>query len=299
MISTIARRMAPWLRSHPRIGKWALLLVPDIPITTHVAQIGPLRVRLRRNRSYWLRDPLAHERFQLGAFQAFVQPGMVVYDIGANIGLYSRFFITRFGAGQVVAFEPLSDNLAQLDKNLELGKIRDRVQLVPYALGDSDGREDFQVDDLSFASSTLARVTDGAAAQGRKQYGLGPKTAVVTCRRLDSVIAEMRLPPPDVIKIDVEGAEDLVLLGATECLSNTRPKIVMELHGVTSARAAFARLSSLGYHCTAKVSRRIDDSEYCRLTPSVVQKAIEFYDIHFLLASRDPSDLPDIVKPFE
>ena len=57
--------------------------------------IGLFRIRARRNRSFWLRDPLAQERFPLAALRALVRPGDVVYDVGANIGLYTRFFAAR------------------------------------------------------------------------------------------------------------------------------------------------------------------------------------------------------------
>lgn len=281
------------------MGKWALLLLPDIPVKIHVNHIGPLEIRLRRNRSLWIRDPLTHERFQLAAFRSFVPANSVIYDVGANIGLYTRFFAACFDAAQVVAFEPVPDNRRQLEKNVDLGKIGHRVTILPFALADADGEQEFRVDDMSSASSTLSRVTGGCAAQGREQYGFSPKVRLVACRRLDSIIADLKLPAPDVIKVDVEGAEDLLLLGATDCLRSQSPKLAIELHGADKAKAVFAILSDLHYRCAAKVSHRLDCSGYCLLNDSIVDAARDFYDIHFLLASKKPDDLPAAVRVFE
>ena len=87
MLRLASQKIGLWLRDHPRLGGWALRLCPDIPIAITVPSIGPFRIRLRRHRSFWLRDPLTHDRFQLGALKCFVQPGSTVYDVGANIGL--------------------------------------------------------------------------------------------------------------------------------------------------------------------------------------------------------------------
>ena len=67
-----------------------------------------MRIRLRRNRSFWLRDIYSLEWYPVAALQALVRPGDMVWDIGANIGLYSRLLANKFDAGNVVAFEPMS-----------------------------------------------------------------------------------------------------------------------------------------------------------------------------------------------
>src|SRR5262245_8748721 len=100
MIGRSARAVASWFRRRPRLASWALKLLPDVPITIRIPGIGPFRIRARRNRSFWLRDPLANEGFPLAALRAVVRPGDVVYDVGANIGLYTRYCATVLGAGR-------------------------------------------------------------------------------------------------------------------------------------------------------------------------------------------------------
>jgi FkbM family methyltransferase len=298
MLRAIAGRLGSWLRLHPRAGGLALKALPDFPLTIVIPPIGPFRIRLRRNRSFWLRDPLTHETFPLAALQALMRPGYVVYDVGANIGLYTRFLANCFRAAKVVAFEPMRENLAQLRTNIDLGNIADRVTVVPYALADSDGQEELQEDDLSTATAALSSVTEGRAADGRRAYGLPPRSKWVTCRRLDSVVTELNLPVADVIKVDIEGAECLFLSGATDYLKNKSPKVVMELHGADKAKQAFTFLSRLGYCCAAKVSTKLDGLGYCKLNESLVARAEDKYDIHFLIASKAPQDLPDRLEPF-
>jgi FkbM family methyltransferase len=286
------------LRTRPLLGRWALRLIPDVPWTLHVEGIGPLRVRLRRHRSLWLREPLESEQLPFAVLRHFVRPGDVVYDAGANIGLYARYLVQSLGAGRVVCFEPAAENRELLRRNVELGGIGgirgigDRVTLLPFALADADGTAEFQVDDMQSASGTLSRVTGGEACVGRRNLGLGPLTARVECRRLDSVLAEGKVPPPDVMKIDVEGAEALLLDGADRLLAEHGPRLLIELHGAAVAREVLLALAGHGYSCVAKVSQEIDPSGLAAVDAATAPRVTGLYDVHFIAAARDARDLP-------
>ena len=286
------RKLGIWLRGHPTLARWALGLLPDVYWQIDIDPIGKFRIRTRRNRSYWLHDPLFHEQFPLTALRTLVCRGATVYDVGANIGLYSRFFLNCLGASRVVAFEPMSDNVLQLIANLELGGVKNQVTILQCALADADEQQDLQLDDFSSASAALNSVTGGQASQGRKQYGLPPKTEAVTCRRLDSVFAEMNLPPPDVIKVDIEGAEVMFLKGALQVLQRHSPKLMIELHGADQAKSVYQNLRGAGYHCAGKLSHRMAPAGYGKLNDSLVDQASDLYDIHFLIAAKDAADLP-------
>jgi FkbM family methyltransferase len=290
------RKLGSWLRGHPTLARWALRLLPDVYWRVDIPQIGPFKIRTRRNRSFWLHDPLSHEQFPLAALRAFTCQGATAYDVGANIGLYSRFLLNCFGAGKVVAFEPMADNVSQLIANLELGGIRDKVTILQCALCDADEQQELQLDDFSSASASLNSVTGGQASQGRKQYGLPPKKVSVACRRLDSLVEEMNLPPPDVIKVDIEGAESMFLAGARQVLQKHSPRLMIELHGSDQAKAAYRILSDLGYHCAGKLSERLAPAGYGMLNDALVDQASDLYDIHFLIAAKNPANLPAIIK---
>lgn len=288
----IVRSIANSLRTRPLLGRWALRMIPDLPWTLDVEGIGPFRIRLRRNRSLWLRKPLESESFPFAMLRGLVRPGDVVYDCGANLGLYGRFLTTTLGAARVVAFEPSPENRRFLAANLALGGVAGRVTILPMALADEDGIAEFQVDDIQTTSGTLSKVTAGGPSEGRGNLRLSPLTAQVLCRRLDTVVAEERLPPPDVIKIDVEGAEALLLRGADRTLRERGPRLVIELHGAAVAREVLALLHELGYACAGKVEPHLHPSGYGRIDPSMLPRVKGLYDVHFIAASRDPGDLP-------
>jgi FkbM family methyltransferase len=234
------------IRVHPTLGRMALYAIPDIRWSVNVRGIGSMSINLRRNRSYWLRDPLYHESFMLGAMQRLIRPDDIVFDVGANIGLYVRFMVQQFGAGRVIAFEPMSQNQALLNQNIPLGNCQDRVQIVATALADYDGMDEFQTDDISSASGTLNVITQGGPSQARRQYGLPPITETVTVARLDTMVEDGTLPIPNVIKVDVEGAEERLLRGAVRTLEKHGPRLAIELHGSEESRAVVRFLLHIG-----------------------------------------------------
>lgn len=146
------------VRKTPWLGRAVLKSIPDMKWKISVAPIGAMAIRLRQHRMYWLRPPLTHEGFLLGALQRLVRRGDVAYDIGANIGLYSRMMAQCFGASRVYAFEPMENNRTILAENLKLGGCASRVEIIPFALGHEDGVSDFQVDDITSGSGTLDAV---------------------------------------------------------------------------------------------------------------------------------------------
>ena len=208
----------------PGAGSCGLRAIPDMRWTVDVRGIGAMIINLRRNRAFWLRDPLTHEDFMLGALQQLIEPGDVVFDVGANIGLLCPLHALPF---QCLAGWWHSSRCGKtfpfLQRNIQLGDCVGRTQVVVTALADYDGNDAFQIDDMSSASGTLDVVSQGSAAQGRRQYGLPPKTETVTVARLDTLVESGAVPVPQVIKIDVEGAEALVLRGAAGTLQTAQP----------------------------------------------------------------------------
>jgi len=258
-----------------------------------ISQLGKFEIRLRRNRKYWLRPPLRDEEFPLGALERMVHPGAVVYDLGANIGLYSRFLVQKFKASKVYAFEPMSENRPQLMRNLEIGGCASQVVVMPFAVGDEDGAVDFQVDDLTSNSGTLNAVTHGEACQSRHQYGLPPISETVQVTRLDTVIATQNLLLPDVIKIDVEGAEAMALRGGRRLLLEHRPGLVVELHGSEAAVEVLQVLWDCNYYCFGYLrAGEREERVYKKITASDLPIiARDDYALCFLAASAREEEL--------
>lgn len=291
MISAL-RHVAYKVRTRPALARLALAAIPDWPITRDIPGIGPFRLRVRRNRAHWLREPMEFEIVPFTLLAALVRSGDVVYDCGANLGLYVRHLIQNLGAGRVVAFEPDEDNLRLLAANLKLGGIADRVEVIAAAVSDQDGTSLFQKDDKSSASGTLDRVTGGGPSVGRQNLALPPLTVSVPTVRLDTVAYERGLPAADVIKVDVEGAASFLLAGARRLLAERKPSLLIELHGAEEAVPVLELLFEAGYHCAGKVDRRLDESGYCVVDRAMLPRITGLYDVHFLVAVADPERLP-------
>lgn len=163
------------------------------------------------------------------ALTALVRPGMTVFDVGANVGFLSVIAARLVGeTGKVVSFEPLPDNVRQIVYNLSLNGFT-HASIRPEALGKTDGMAHFQ---------TSAQPTWGKLASLGSTVSQPTGEIPVSVRRLDSLLSEIPLPTPNLMKIDVEGAEEDVLLGAQEVIRKHQPALMIELHGTNLAIAS-------------------------------------------------------------
>lgn len=284
LLSRTIGRLAAWARESPARARLAVRLLPDFPVTMRLPVLGRFRLRLRRHRSLWLRHPFFHEGLPINALTRLLDPGAVVYDVGANIGVYARWIVQRDPKSKVIAFEPMTENLRDLRANLEFsadhGK---RVYIVEYAIGDRDAEELLQVDDQMSASARLDRINRGVAAAGRQKAGLPPRTESVRVRKLDTIVHELQLPAPDVIKIDIEGAELFALEGATDLLKRCAPDLVIEIHEEADLTSIIELLDAIGY---AMYSWRRDPTRYERLRPGRKWSLDDLALMH-IIASKD------------
>jgi hypothetical protein len=139
--------LAARIRRFPGLTRFFLRLIPDWRWTLRIPKIGPLRIRLRRHRYLWLQDRLTTENFPFAALERITAPGSVVFDIGANIGPYTRFLHSLGSPARVVSFEPWLENVEILHENLQLGGIASPRSSCPRR-SDRDGTVAFQVDDI-------------------------------------------------------------------------------------------------------------------------------------------------------
>jgi FkbM family methyltransferase len=159
------------------------------------------------------------------AMGRLLQPGMTVYDIGANVGFTAVIAARQVASeGKVVCFEPLAGNAAQIQHNAELNQFTN-IEVRQLALGPSDGAAEFRVSE----SPTWGRLAMAGAAP--RQRGIEQ----VVVRSLDSLAGSEGLPPPQVIKLDVEGAEADVIAGGKQLIATARPVMVIELHHTYAA----------------------------------------------------------------
>jgi FkbM family methyltransferase len=134
-----------------------------------------------------------------------LRPEEVLYDIGANVGSYSLIALSR--GITVVAFEPHYENYRELCRNVGLNKLEAGAILVPVALSDKRG--------------ALRNPAFGGPAGQSMALEEGESGAVsIIAGRLDDVGEDYELPPPNHIKIDVDGFELKVLKGAQETFAS-------------------------------------------------------------------------------
>ena len=159
-----------------------------------------------------------------------VRPGDVLYDVGANIGLYACLLAKKRQTGQVIAFEPHPQTAKRLEENLSLNHLQSRV--FRYALSDSIGEMKLLInDDVPGAQGTLGKSDE------MKDF------ITVSVTTADSLIEQGVIPAPDVIKIDVEGAEINVLRGMQQALDSDNCRLIYcEVH--TGKLPQFGRTSA-------------------------------------------------------
>ena len=166
-----------------------------------------------------------------------VEPGDVCYDIGGYRG-FSAGIMALAGAAKVFVFEPVAANQRAISRLCSLNPTLP-LQLLPMAVGRTDGVVRLKV----MPDSSMAKLADSDF-----QADVPPVEEIeVTACRIDTLVAAKRIPPPDVIKIDVEGAELDVLRGAAGTLRDGKPTVLVEVHTSALARACAEELVAMGY----------------------------------------------------
>lgn len=139
-----------------------------------------------------------------------LKPGMSVVDAGANIGIFSLIMARLVRPGGIVdAFEPHPDTADRLGRNIALNGL---FNIVPHEIALWDCRRDL----------TLHTFRDDPGMNSLKQFDGCAGSRTVQCDRLDKII-----PPPHFIKLDIEGAEEKAMRGATDWLA-TNPLVACE-----------------------------------------------------------------------
>lgn len=181
---------------------------------------GPLQGR------YFSMPQLERLSFALGTYEPhvlqcmkqFIKPGAITYDIGANAGYFTLVMsVLVQHNGGVFAFEPDSKNFSALGKNLKDNDV-ENVKIFQRAVSDNTG-------ELIFASFECSLVGHIATPNT-------PDDAIlrqVKSTKLDDFVYEEGFPKPTFIKIDVEGAEEQVIVGADRLIREAKPVILAEV----------------------------------------------------------------------
>jgi FkbM family methyltransferase len=178
------------------------------------------------------------ETEQTAAFANALGDGQVLFDIGANVGYYTILGARLVGPrGRVVAVEPVVRNLAHLYRHIVMNKAYN-VLIVSAACSDTVSLATFSLGQ-NYAMGSLVD-NDGERNEGKKELLLVPTVTV------DAMVKQLRISP-DVVKVDVEGAELSVLKGAQTTLCEARPRIFLSTHSEALRHACLEYLKEFGY----------------------------------------------------
>ncbi len=162
-----------------------------------------------------------------------VKPGMVCWDVGANVGFYTLALSKLAGkSGTVIAFEPNSRNMTHLLEHININNLIN-VSAFQFAFSDKETVIGFDVGN---------HHATGRISQKSKYF--------IPAFSGDYLVSNNLAMAPDFIKIDIEGAEGLFLKGFEKTIKQKKPTILLSLHGIDAEKFCVNFLKKAGYKIT-------------------------------------------------
>jgi len=204
--------------------------------------------------TYWRVDSIRQKEPWTLEWIAGFDPGDVLLDVGANVGMYTIWAAKTRGV-RVFAFEPEAQNYALLNRNILLNEVMDRATAYCMGLSDQPGLSVLNMHDLRVGGSCHAMGE--ALGPHREQMDVRFRQGSVA-GTVDALVAAQAMPVPTHIKIDVDGFEPRVVAGCRRTLSQPGVRsLLIELNqNLEDHRAMIAELGSLGFrYDPAQVAR--------------------------------------------
>jgi FkbM family methyltransferase len=180
--------------------------------------------------------------------QSLIKPGDVVYDIGAHIGYTCLLFAQSLaGTGAVHAFEILPSTVELLKKTVGANEFNN-ITVHNIGLG-------LRTQTVQLAPGPTAMTGIYSAPQEDE------RTELCKIISLDQYVNENKLPPPSLIKIDIECAEIDCLRGGYELINKYKPKMLVEFHALCLLKEGHQLLESWGYRLIAQDATAINTEQ--------------------------------------
>lgn len=226
-----------------RISRLPLRMIP------HSLVIQILQGRLKGKK--WIAGSCDHgcwlgsyEYEKVALFEKFLRPGGIVFDVGANAGYYT--LLSSFGvgpSGRVFSFEPSPRSLFFLKRHLELNLITN-VDVHEVAVADKSRRGKFE----EGPSLSTGHITETGEVE-------------IHMVSLDDLYRSKSVPLPDVIKMDIEGAEYDALRGTRMILKEGIPTIFLATHGRDVHNSCCRLLCDAGYEVSALSGGKVEETD--------------------------------------
>lgn len=180
----------------------------------------------------------AYEGETIKVFMQLIKNATTIIDIGANTGLFTLLAARANPACKVIAFEPVPFIYEMLQKNIHLNDLRN-ISAVPLAVAASAGETT-----LYITKTSVGIPTDSSLCQGFREHVTEHRVKTIS---IDEYVQQQMLNKIDIIKIDVEAAEEQVFAGALATLKRDRPTLICEVLPDLDHRKWEAMLASLDY----------------------------------------------------
>lgn len=230
--------------------------IEDLIVWNDVKE-GPLKGKkiLISQEGEWQKEMIdgTYDKFFFDYIDKIDLRGKTILEIGAHIGYHTLGFAQIVGEkGMVYAFEPNIFNIERLilnvKKNEELSK---NITICEYAISDKDGEEEFVFSQKIEKGSSSGSFLDRSHTTWEKdvyENEVGFKRTKVKTFSLDSLYEKSMISSlPDMMKIDVEGAEYLVIDGAKNILKKFKPLLLIEIHSIFNMLKVGEALKELNY----------------------------------------------------
>ena len=207
---------------------------------------------------------------------------MFCLDLGSNIGYYAVIESNMIGeSGKIFAIEPSPVNFPVLKSNLENQK-KNNFLAYNIAIGDKNEEMEFIIS----SKSNWSKIR-----MNNEKINPEDKIIKIPVKTLDSFVKENNITKIDILRMDVEGFEYNIILGANNVLEKYKPKIFVEIHkmylGKEKTREIFNDLKNKGYEIKYYIPRIYDSPIIGKL------KDIKKITIDVILNKLDNDTIPD------
>jgi len=158
------------------------------------------------------------EKKETMLWKNILKEGQTIFDIGANIGYYSLLASKRIGDGRIYAFEPVKQTFERLTKNVKINNFKN-IKVNNLAVSNEEGTVDIYV--ANSKNTGTSSITNHMHFNGDKQ--------TVKSLTIDHFVKSNNIEAMDIVKIDVEGAEMMVIEGMEKSLRKFNPIVMIEL----------------------------------------------------------------------
>lgn len=179
-----------------------------------------------------------YDGFLFKKISALKPDGKVIYDIGAHIGFHSLYFSRLVGSkGIIVSLEPNKANFERLLMNIKgNSEVTNIVKPFNIAASDTSGEMKFTTNDNIESGRSTGGFLDNSDPHWNREVfrQKGFSDTTVRTMPVDDMSKSLNIPEPDIMKIDVEGAEYSVLVGARQMILRKKPVIFVEIHSIAA-----------------------------------------------------------------